>query len=143
MWMSYQLLVHCFSVLHYISANVCTVFKWWQLDIARNWTKRYLWRFSWFCICQIQILCEEQCTDQQIHHQYFPLYSVLLFQKLYVLLKAITSHAIATKIRYKAIQNWQTRGDVFLTLKSNIAEYFQNLPSVQNPRFRQRVTIHF
>lgn len=39
---------------------------------------------------------------------------------------------------------WQTRADVFLTLKGNIAEHFQNLPSVQNPRLsRQRVTTHF
>ena len=27
------------SVTHYVSTNVCTVFKWQQLDVARKWTR--------------------------------------------------------------------------------------------------------
>lgn len=88
------------SITHYISTNICTVFKWQQLDIARKWTRCTFEGFLVLAFANYKHLVKS--NNQQPYHHYFPLYPVLLFHKLYVLFKPITSYAVATKILCKA-----------------------------------------
>lgn len=92
------------SITRYITTNVCSVFKWQQLDIVRKWARCTFEDFSFgFVFANYKNLVKSNTLINK-HHQNFLLYPGLLLQKLHVLLKAITSHAMAMKILYKVIQ---------------------------------------
>lgn len=128
-----------FSITHFVSSNICTVFKRQQLDIARRWTRC---TFEGFLVLEFANYKHLVKSNKLINNHVISisLFTLFFFPRNCMFYLNQSLHM--QQPRKYCIR--PTRADVFLTLKGNIAEHFQNSPSVQNPRLhRQRVTTHF